>query len=146
MADMNPEEKSLPGSVIQASFGDKPLEMPGLKLFPLMGSPTVRSPVSRPAPIRRSDWVLVLFLTQVLLVALMFVHASYREKSEIPNLVRKGEMVERIGLTDICLSTEASYTRHLSQADLHTPFQDHPFCLEHFPSGSILPPPPHLKR
>ena len=43
--------------------------------------------------------------------------------------------------SDLALFTEARYTRHLSQADLHTAFQDHPHALEHFPSGSLYPPP-----
>jgi len=45
-------------------------------------------------------------------------------------------------LTDPALFTEARYTRHPSQADLHAAFQDHPMALEHFPSGSLMPPPP----
>jgi hypothetical protein len=51
-------------------------------------------------------------------------------------------MVHRLGLTDLCLFTEARYTRHPSQADHFAPFQDHPQALEHFPSGSLLAPPP----
>jgi hypothetical protein len=31
-------------------------------------------------------------------------------------------------------------------ADLHAPFQDHPGALEHFPSGGLISPPPHLSR
>jgi hypothetical protein len=50
-----------------------------------------------------------------------------------------------LALTDLCLFTEARYTRHPSMADLHTPFQDHPLSLEHFPSGSLIAAPPHLK-
>lgn len=46
----------------------------------------------------------------------------------------------RLGLTDIALFTEARYTRHPSQADLHSAFQDHPVALEHFPSGSLILP------
>ncbi|MEO5336657.1 MAG: hypothetical protein H7841_07170 [Magnetospirillum sp. WYHS-4] len=57
-----------------------------------------------------------------------------------PALARKAEMVRELGLTDLCLFTEARYTRHLSQADLHTAFQDHPLSLDHFPSGSLVPP------
>ena len=49
--------------------------------------------------------------------------------------------VERLELTDLCLFTEASYTRHLTQADIHTAFQDHPMAMEHFPSGSLTMPP-----
>ena len=42
---------------------------------------------------------------------------------------------------DLALFTEARYTRHPSQADRFTPFQEHPASLEHFPSGSIAAPP-----
>ncbi len=76
----------------------------------------------------------------------MFTHASYREKIEMPSLQEKSELVKKLELTDLCLVTEASYTRHLSQADLHTPFQDHPISFEHFPSGSLLMPPEMTKR
>lgn len=53
--------------------------------------------------------------------------------------------VARWGLTDLALHTEARYTRHPSQADLHAAFQDHPGAREHFPSGALVPPPPHLR-
>lgn len=49
-------------------------------------------------------------------------------------------MAAQFGLTDLALFTEARYTRHPSQADLHSAFQDHPLALEHFPSGSLIPP------
>ena len=55
-------------------------------------------------------------------------------------------LVIELGLTDLCLFTEARYTRHLSQADLHSAFQEHPLALEHFPSGGMLIPPPMLQR
>jgi hypothetical protein len=76
----------------------------------------------------------------------MFVHASFRRDSEVRFIKEKMEMAQRFELTDLCLFTEASYTRHLSQADLHTPFQDSPMSLEHFPSGSIATPPPSLRK
>ena len=50
-------------------------------------------------------------------------------------------MVQQLQLTDLCLFTEARYTRHPSMADLHSAFQDHPLALEHFPSGSLATPP-----
>jgi hypothetical protein len=51
-------------------------------------------------------------------------------------------LVAELGLTDLCLFTEASYTRNPTQTDLNTAFQDHPLALEHFPSGSLIQPPP----
>jgi hypothetical protein len=50
-------------------------------------------------------------------------------------------LVQSLQITDLCLFTEASFTRHLSQADWFAAFQDHPLALEHFPSGSIISPP-----
>ena len=57
------------------------------------------------------------------------------------SLQNKAEMVKKLQLTDLCLFTEARYTRHLSQADLFSAFQDHPMSFEHFPSGSLTMPP-----
>ncbi|MDX9713839.1 MAG: hypothetical protein RBT37_00250 [Dissulfurispiraceae bacterium] len=56
------------------------------------------------------------------------------------------EAVKKFVLTDLCLFTEARYTRHPSIADIHTPFQDFPGSFEHFPSGSMVPVPDHLRR
>ena len=51
-------------------------------------------------------------------------------------------LARRLELTDLALFTEARYTRHPSQADRFAAFQDHPMALDHFPSGSMLFPPP----
>ena len=76
----------------------------------------------------------------------MFVHAGVWEHLAMPLLNERSEIVRVLGLTDLCLFTEARYTRHPSLADMGTPFQDHPMSLEHFPSVAIVPVPPHLKQ
>ena len=53
-------------------------------------------------------------------------------------------LVAQLRLTDLALFTEARYTRHPSQADLHSAFQDHPLAQEHFPTGSLISPPAGL--
>ncbi len=95
---------------------------------------------------RRSDLILTTLGVQILLFLLLLVHASLREGSEGAALSQKSKMVEELALTDLCLFTEASYTRHPTQADMNTAFQEHPLSLEHFPSGSIVTPPSILKR
>ncbi|AKH22355.1 hypothetical protein AAY24_16800 [Sedimenticola thiotaurini] len=62
-------------------------------------------------------------------------------EDQIVRIEQTRQLVGELGLTDPALFTEARYTRHLSQADLHSAFQDHPMALEHFPSGSLLLPP-----
>jgi hypothetical protein len=73
-----------------------------------------------------------------------FAHAALRQSVLTQAQAERAKRVEALLLTDLCLFTEARYTRHPSQADLHTPFQDHPQSLDHFPSGSLLGPPPTL--
>lgn len=46
-----------------------------------------------------------------------------------------------LGLTDLCIATEARYTRHPSVSDPAAPFMDHPGAIEHFPTGSFWAPP-----
>jgi hypothetical protein len=95
---------------------------------------------------RKSDLFFIYLLAGLLLVGLMFVHANVRQHLDMPLLNQRAEIVRVLGLTDLCLFTEARYTRHPSMADMGTPFQDHPMSLEHFPSGAIVPVPPHLKQ
>ena len=53
-------------------------------------------------------------------------------------LKQRAELVAVLGLTDLALFTEARYTRHPSQADLFSAFQDHPMSFDHFPTGSLF--------
>ena len=62
-------------------------------------------------------------------------------REELPQL---HTLTARLNLSDLALWTEARYTRHPSQADLFSAFQDSPGAPEHFPAGSILSPPPAL--
>ena len=76
--------------------------------------------------------------------AATFVDAAWLRERGAQQLAERGALAARLGLTDLALFTEARYTRHPSQADLHSAFQDHPVALEHFPTGSLLPPPASL--
>jgi hypothetical protein len=51
------------------------------------------------------------------------------------------QLVKSLMLTDLSIWTEARYTRHPSQTDFFSPFQDFPAAIDHFPAGSIFPPP-----
>jgi hypothetical protein len=78
-------------------------------------------------------------------LSLLFIHAGAERKDRTPMLIEKKKMVEHFGLTDLCLFTDARYTRNPAVADRSSPFQDNPLSLDYFPSGSILPPPSHLR-
>jgi hypothetical protein len=80
-----------------------------------------------------------------LLVSLA-VQARHAEKAAGPVLSGMAQLVGKLELTDLCLFTEASYTRNLALADLTTPFQDSPLTFEHFPTGALVSPPEHIVR
>jgi hypothetical protein len=94
---------------------------------------------------RKSD---LFFLAAALAAAallLMFAHAHRAGESARPAAAERAGLVERLGLTDLCLFTDARYARHPSMADRHTPFQDGPMSMEHFPSGALMRPPDRLR-
>jgi hypothetical protein len=95
---------------------------------------------------RHSDLFLIFCLTGVLLLGLASFHSRAGEEVREATLAVIIKVVADLGLTDLCLTTEARHTRHPSQADLNTAFQSHPLALDHFPSGSSIGPPPRLRR
>ncbi len=89
---------------------------------------------------RNSSWFFCCLLSEVLLLSLLLWHGTISQNAQQEKLQEKAQLVSALQLTDLCIFTEARYTRHLSQADLNTAFQDHPLSLEHFPSGSFTQP------
>lgn len=85
--------------------------------------------------------------TALCLVLLAFICADARRCTGggLADRASRRALVGALHLTDLALFTEARYTRHPSMADRHTPFQDHPLSLEHFPSGSLISPPRHVR-
>jgi hypothetical protein len=87
---------------------------------------------------RKSAFFFLFLSLCAALLGALSLHAAYQQRAMAPLLSLQAEQVRGFGLTDLCLFTEAQYTRHISQSDLHTPFQDHPLSFEHFPSGSLV--------
>jgi hypothetical protein len=95
---------------------------------------------------RKSSLFFLYLIIQTLLLGGLLTHASYEKDVRLSPLQEKVNLVHRLGLTDLCLFTEASYTRHLALADFHTAFQNSPMALEHFPSGSLVTHPSAAKK
>ena len=95
---------------------------------------------------RRSDAFGLAALGAAALLLAAAGHARGSVRDRRAEVESRAAMVRRLGLTDLCLFTDASYTRHLALADLHSPLQEHPLCLEHFPGGSLAEPPESLRR
>lgn len=96
---------------------------------------------ARAVSLRKSNLALsLLALLGAGFVATLLYSAYVTQGDETRHSASK-TVVHQLGLSDLALFTEARYTRHPSQADLHTAFQDHPVSLDHFPSGSLIAPP-----
>ena len=97
-------------------------------------------------PLRKSTVFLYYLGATLGVLAFISAQAAVQRKSDLPFVLERRVMVERYGLTDLCMFTDARYTRNPALADLSTPFQDHPLSMEHFPSASIVAPPTSIGR
>jgi hypothetical protein len=79
-------------------------------------------------------------LTFLLLALLLKNGTSVAATAFSETIPAKRQLVKRLGLTDLAIWSEARYTRHPSQADLFTAFQEYPGAFDHFPAGSIIGP------
>ena len=90
---------------------------------------------------RKSTLFLTLTALNLGLCTALALHARAGAAAPAAKRAASRELVRKLQLTDLCLFTEARYTRQPAMADRHAPFQDHPTALEHFPSGSLVTPP-----
>lgn len=95
---------------------------------------------------RRSVIYLSVVAVQMAMAVALIIHAAAVIKAAGPRLEREKRVVSALKLTDLCLFTEARYTRHPAMADRNTAFQDYPFSFEHFPSGSLIPVPEIVRK
>lgn len=90
----------------------------------------------------KSKCFIGLILCECLLFFGMLAHGKIRfHYYDQIFLQSKQQLVSQLRLTDFSIWTEARYTRHPSQSDFFSAFQDFPAALEHFPAGAIIAPP-----
>jgi len=101
---------------------------------------TSATPAGQALP-RRGSSLALGFLGGLLLACLVaLAHTAWAQRQAALRPNPTAAMVQALRLTDLALFTEARYTRHLSQADAFSAFQDGPVALEHFPAGSLVMP------
>ncbi len=99
---------------------------------------------------RRPVHFLILMLaTLCVLDGTLYFFSMHRQAQLRSNALLFDVVTSGLGLTDLCVSTEARYTRHPAVSDPIVPFMDHPGAMEHFPTGSFWVPPrsvPELRQ
>ena len=89
--------------------------------------------------LRNSTRFVTFTAASALLILSLAIHAAV--KGQQTDLIAENTaLMKSLHLTDLCLFTEARYTRHPAMADNHAAFQEHPAAFDHFPSGSFLTP------
>jgi hypothetical protein len=82
-----------------------------------------------------------LIVLEVLALAFLVAAGHFATGRMAPVQRDNRQLVQAFELTDLSIWTGARYTRHLSQADVFSAFQDSMGALEHFPAGVLAPPP-----
>jgi hypothetical protein len=86
----------------------------------------------------RPSLLLALLLLAIGILDVGLLLQSGQQRAAWPvRMASAGIATEALGLTDLCIATEARYTRHPAVSDPLAPFMDHPGGLEHFPTGSF---------
>ena len=94
---------------------------------------------------RPSHILLVIILLLFFIDGMLYLHAKRLGNDLKDDQALQAIAVAGLGLTDLCIATEARYTRHPAVSDTMAPFMDHPGALEHFPSGSFWNAPTNTK-
>jgi hypothetical protein len=86
---------------------------------------------------RPSSRFFILIALFLLLQGMLLVQGKLRMQDHLDSIGRVSRVAARLGITDLCLATDARYIRHLSVSDPVAPYMDHPGGVEHFPSSSF---------
>ena len=93
---------------------------------------------------RPSHLLFIFLLLLIIIDGLLYLHSGRMARVIEEEQAVQAVAVAGLGLTDLCIATEARYTRHPAVSDPMAPFMDHPGAIEHFPSGSVWSPPSNL--
>ena len=93
---------------------------------------------------RPSYYIGVAFLFIFVTMAGILAHAGQRCSRWEESSSGTFALILVLGFSDLAISTEARYIRHLSLSDTFSAFQDTPGGLDFLPSGSFFPPPDHI--
>lgn len=83
----------------------------------------------------RPSLVLLLMLLVLAMLGSGVGHSvSVKKSAQGDNFALLRSLTARLGLSDLALSTEARYTRHVAVSDSVVVSMDHPGAIDHFPS------------
>ena len=90
---------------------------------------------------RPAYFLVILIISMLVLDGGLLIFSLHRKVQQKENQLLYDIATAGLGLTDLCVATEARYTRHPAVSDWIVPFMDHPGAIEHFPTGSFWAPP-----
>jgi hypothetical protein len=101
-------------------------------------APAPGQPAARQSLPRRGSSLALGLLGGLALASLgVFAHSAWAQHLAA---LQPGTTAAMVQALHLALFSEARYTRHLSQADAFSAFQDGPVAMEHFPAGSLVQP------
>ena len=94
----------------------------------------------------RHRFFLGLIVLEAVILAVLMTAGLFSTRRTVPVRRCNRQLVQIFELTDLSIWTGARYTRHPSQADLFSAFQDGVGALEHFPEGILAPLPVPVRQ
>ncbi len=94
----------------------------------------------------RYRFFLGLIALEVIVLVLLVAAGQFAVDRMAPVRQCNRQLVQAFELTDLSIWTGARYTRHPSQADIFSAFQDGMGALERFPEGVLAPLPEPVRH
>ncbi len=96
---------------------------------------------SSASTIRPATFLALFCLVLASIVLILISQGRQSASADVEARAMHDTLTSQLGLTDLCLATEARYTRHPALTDDLAPFMDYPQALDYFPSGLFWAPP-----
>ncbi len=87
-------------------------------------------------------YFLIFFIVVVSFLSVETIFLTVKNK----NIEQKRLFVEKIGLPDLAISTEAKYIRHRSITDIFSIFNENPIAISYFVTTFAYAPSPNLNN
>ena len=85
--------------------------------------------------------LLIVLASEAVIATGLALAGSVRAERRRQTRAAHQRLVTELGLADLALWSDASYCRHPTLAVFFSAHADHPSAMEHFPAGSVVPPP-----
>ncbi len=83
---------------------------------------------------KKTTYLFYIFTVLISLTIVEIIYLDITHSISEKKILKKNDFVSLVGLTDLAISTEATYIRNRSVSDIFSIYKDDPTLREYFPS------------